>query len=240
MSDKKDKESQKIQVLELLSKAFGIPQVGITLEVDMGNKPYINSLGLEYAHLKYPTAVTITEISLGKVYEKIGDTAIAIVKGYYGNQENQRDFRLDVGTAGAANLNLVKNYPNEMAITRAVNRFLRRGLLPHLYRDLEANLAKLDASERTIIAPYLTEFGRVSSEELVEIGESQQEPEVFLTNEEMTQIKPLLEAILASETEDELNQVGQQIKEEKANLNEKQMNKLRQIFADVKKEKEWI
>lgn len=235
-----NKKEEKRTVINLLAKAFGLPPQGITLEESMGNKPYINSIGLEAARINYPKATEIDEVTFVKMYEKIGDTAIVTVKGVYERGVDPADKRLEIGTAGAANLDLGKNYPNEMAITRAVNRFLRRGLLPYLYKTYEENIKTFTKEEIGLLSEYVAEFGRVSAEELSVISQEQQAPEVFLTNEEMLVIKPYLENMIAAETEDDLDAIGKEIRSKKETLNEKQIEKLRETFTKIKKDKNWI
>lgn len=238
----KVKEEKPIDVLDLVSRAFGLPAAGIVIYKDTG-RPYINSFGLQYARRRYPTAVDIQGVELKNQYLKIGDMAIAEVRGayhyYLPGEENLKvdDFTTEVGTAFAPNMNDVsRRYPNEVAITRAINRFLRRALMPYLHDTFMENFKEFNQAEQQLLLDISKEFGSVSIEE---IGGDEQAPteEVILTNEEMEQIKPFLTALPLVETQEDLDKIATAIKTAKATLTDNQLKQLRAIFDRTRKAK---
>ncbi len=227
----KTKEDKKLEVIVLLAKAFGLPVAGINLEERLGRKAYINALGLMCAWKKYPEKVKILEIKRIKLYENIGDAALTEVLA----TDEKGNFISSIGSASAANLVMVKGFPCEMSETRALNRVLRRVLLPYLYEEYEKNIATFSKEEKELLAEYVSDFGKVSAEEMVAEGEGdQQQPTVLITNEEMEQIKGYLERILNASTLEALEEAGNAIKEASLDLTEAQTTKLRTAYKNKK------
>ncbi len=226
-----EKPKNKQDVITLLAKAFGLPVAGINLEERLGRKAYINALGLMCAWKKYPDKVKIIEIKRIKIYENIGDSAITEVVA----TDEKGNFVSSIGSASAANMVMVKGYPAELSETRALNRVLRRALLPHLYEEYEKNVANMTQEERDLLSEYVSDFGRVSVEEMVADGEGEQQAALpMMTNEEMAQIKDYLEKVLGAQTIEELEEVGKTIKEVSLDLTENQTSKLRDAYRNRK------
>lgn len=244
-----------------LAEIFGLPAVGINYSKEFGNKAYINSVGIQAARRKYPLAVSIHEVKRLKQYEHVGDIAVVEVTGEYRTRvkadlaEGSGDsspivpigsgFYLidditEVGTASAANMSMGKDYPNELAVTRAINRFLRRALLPYLYSDAEENIKTFPAEKQNLMKPFLADFGSVSIEELSAQSNEDLPVEVFLTNEEMDQIKSYLIKLTEVETQEELDTIIAEVKATKDSLNEGQLKKIRDVFATVRKKKQLV
>jgi len=227
----KTKEDNKLKAIMLLARAFGLPVAGINLEERLGKKAYINSLGLDCAWKRWPDAIKITEVKRLDIYKQIGDVAIVEVIG----QDKQGGVRSDIGSASAANMILIKGYPNELSSTRALNRVLRRVLLPYLYEEYEKNVASMTKEEQDLLAEYVSDFGRVSAEEMVAEGEGDQTQQTTLiTNEEMEGIKSYLEKILNAQTLEALEDVGKLIKEASLDLTEAQTTRLRTAYKNKK------
>ena len=231
MNQPKTKEDKKPQVIALLARAFGLPIAGINLEERLGKKAYINSLGLMCAWKKYPEKVKIQEIKRLKIYENIGDSAITEVVA----TDEKGNVVSSIGSASAANMVMIKGWPLELSETRALNRVLRRVLLPYLYEEYEKNLAMFTKEELDMISEYVSDFGRVSAEEMVAEGEGDQaQPTTLITNEEMQGIASYLEKILNAQTLEVLEEVGKTIKEASLDLTEAQTTKLRTAYKNKK------
>ena len=211
-----------------LSKAFDIPPQGINILKD---KPYINTVGLEWKLSQHPDAIKMNGVKHIKIYKEVGDIAIAKA---YGTKENGEN-RTAIGTAGVGNMSIIKGYPNELAETRAQNRLLRRVLISHMYGDLIQNLANMKGQERTQIIDTVTasDFGAVSLEEM-NLDDSGTTPEVMLTESDMKAIAPMLSNLNNAQNQEDLDIAAQKVKEIQG-LNEKQLEKLRTTFANVRK-----
>jgi predicted lipase len=123
----------------------------------------------------------------------------------------------------------------ELSETRALNRVLRRVLLPYLYEEYEKNIAGMTKEERALLSEYVSDFGRVSAEEMTVEGEGEQQTQIpLITNEEMEQIKNYIERILSSQTMEELEDVGKEIKEASLDLTDTQTTKLRDAYKNRK------
>jgi len=231
MEKTETKETTKATVVTLLARAFGLPVAGINLEERLGKKAYINSLGLDCAWKRWPDVLKIVRITRLSVYKEIGDVALTEIEA----EDKMGGRRGALGSASAANMVLIKGYPNELCETRAMNRLLRRALLPYLYEEYEKNIANMTQEERTMLAEYVSDFGRVSAEEMPTEGEGDQTQQMTLiTNEEMAQIKPYLERILAAESEEGLEGVGIAIKEKTLELTSQQITKLKDAYRNRK------
>lgn len=228
------KINEKDKAIALLAKAFGLPVAGINLEDRLGKKAYINSLGLDCAWKKWPMAVHINKVERLSVYKNVGDSALVQITGV----DEKGGFHEAIGSASAANMILVRGYPNELAETRALNRLLRRVLLPLLYEEYGKNIAAMQEEDIAFLATYVNDFGRVSIEEMPAEGEGDQTTTQvpLITNEMMEEIKPILEHILLAETIKELEVVGKDIKEASLDFTATQITKLRDAYKN-KKEK---
>ena len=224
-SSKEEKKEQ--DLLLVLSAAFDIPPSGITM---LSNKPYINSIGLEYKWWQHPDAVKVTNTERLYLYEKIGDTAIVEVIG----EDNLGNTRTAIGTAGAANMNMIKGYPNELAETRALNRLLRRVLSPFFYRDFLENIGKMSKEEVQQVQQLAPNVVSVSAEEMP--SDSVGDQPLLLTNEEILPLKQLLESISHASTEQDFATIGKEIMTKKVagELNDKQIGFLRVTFTKTK------
>jgi len=153
----------------------------------------------------------------------------------YRAEDEKGNIVSSIGSASAANLVLTKGYPNEMSETRALNRVLRRVLMPYLYEEYEKNLTLFSKEELDLLSEYVNDFGRVSAEEMVAEGEGDQVQQTTLvTNEEMEGIKSYLERILNASTLEELENVGNAVKEASLDLTEAQTTKLRTAYKNKK------
>ncbi len=225
------KPTTKQDVVTLLAKAFGLPVAGINLEERLGKKAYINALGLMCAWKKYPEKVKITEIKRLKIYENIGDAALTEVVA----TDEKGNVVSSLGSASAANMTMIKGYPGELSETRALNRVLRRVLLPYLYEEYEKYIADMTDEERTMLSEYVSDFGKVSAEEMVAEGEGDQaQPTALITNEEMQGIASYLERILNATTLEVLEEVGKTIKEASLDFTALQTDKLRTAYKNKK------
>jgi|SRR3990167_845397 len=225
------KPTTKQDVVVLLAKAFGLPVAGINLEERLGKKAYINSLGLDYAWKRWPDVLKIIRITRLSIYKDVGDVALTEIEA----EDKLGGRRGAIGSASAANMILIKGYPNELSETRAMNRLLRRTLLPYLYEEYEKNLVMFTTEELDLISEYVSDFGRVSAEEMVAEGEGDQTQQTTLiTNEEMEGIKSYLERILSVSTIEGLEEVGSAIKEASLDLTEAQTTKLRTAYKNKK------
>ena len=225
------KPTTKQDVVVLLARAFGLPVAGINLEERLGRKAYVNSLGLMCAWTHYQDKVKIKEIKRLSIYQNIGDASLTEVIA----EDEKGNIVSSIGSASAANLVLTKGYPNEMSETRALNRVLRRVLMPYLYEEYEKNLTLFSKEELDLLSEYVNDFGRVSAEEMVAEGEGDQVQQTTLvTNEEMEGIKSYLERILNASTLEELENVGNAVKEASLDLTEAQTTKLRTAYKNKK------
>ena len=225
------KPTTKQDVVVLLARAFGLPVAGINLEERLGKKAYVNSLGLMCAWTHYQDKVKIKEIKRLSIYQNIGDASLTEVIA----EDEKGNIVSSIGSASAANLVLTKGYPNEMSETRALNRVLRRVLMPYLYEEYEKNLTLFSKEELDLLSEYVNDFGRVSAEEMVAEGEGDQVQQTTLvTNEEMEGIKSYLERILNASTLEELENVGNAVKEASLDLTEAQTTKLRTAYKNKK------
>jgi len=225
------KPTTKQDVVVLLARAFGLPVAGINLEERLGRKAYVNSLGLMCAWMHYQDKVKIKEIKRLSIYQNIGDASLTEVIA----EDEKGNIVSSIGSASAANLVLTKGYPNEMSETRALNRVLRRVLMPYLYEEYEKNLTLFSKEELDLLSEYVNDFGRVSAEEMVAEGEGDQTQQTTLiTNEEMEGIKSYLERILNASTLEELENVGNAVKEASLDLTEAQTTKLRTAYKNKK------
>ncbi len=224
-------EETKADAIALLAKAFGIPPSGINLEDRLGKKAYINAFGLNCAWKKHPEAVKIVSVERLSLYKTIGESAIVEVKA-----EDEKGNKLDsIGTASAANMNAVRGYPNELAETRAKNRVLRLGLMPTLYTEYEENVKKMTPEEVSTISLYVSDFGKVSAEEM-EQGNSVSEsiPLAPLTVGETKEIRLQLEQIVGMKSLEDAEYVKKSIKEDvdKSTWSESQKDFLRKSFKN--------
>lgn len=226
------KTNEKDKAIALLAKAFGLPVAGINLEDRLGKKAYINALGLDYAWKKWPDALHITKIERLSIYKNVGDSALVQITG----SDGKGGLHEAIGSASAANMILVRGYPNELAETRALNRLLRRVLLPLLYEEYGKNITAMQDDDIAFLSTYVSDFGRVSIEEMSAEGEGDQTPtqSLLLTNEMMEEIKPILEHILAVETLKDLETVGKDIKAASLDLTASQITKLRDAYKNKK------
>lgn len=230
-AQEKTEEKKELTIQEkvkILAKAFGIHPVGISVLHD--GKPYINAVGLQIARLAFPDAVKIEETGFIKTYNQYGEVAIAYAKGKRGT-----DNITEVGTASSGNLSMVKDYPNEMAMTRAINRFLRPAVLPLLYKTYYGKLEKKELSEEEVlVVESFLDFGRVSSEETKEGEQPEPKTEGFISFEDMQLILPFLKRILEAKTIEELEAVSQDIGTKIKDFTESQKTKLREAFVKAK------
>jgi hypothetical protein len=224
--------NEKDRAIALLAKAFGLPVAGINLEERLGKKAYINALGLDSAWKKWPMAVRITDINRLSIYKTVGDSALVEITGL----DEHEGKHGAIGSASAANMTMIKGYPNELAETRALNRLLRRVLLPRLYEEYGNNIAAMQEEDVAFLATYVNDFGRVSIEEMPAEGEGDQTTSQLplITNEQMEEIKPLLENILFARTKKELEDVGDKIKDASLDFTATQVNKLRDAYKSKK------
>ena len=230
--DETKKADEKTQVVALLARAFGLPMAGIDLIEQRGElKPYINSLGLDCAWKRWPDSIKLIEVKRLEIYKQVGDVAIVEIIG----KDKQEGIRSDIGSASAANMILVRGYPNELAGTRALNRILRRVLLPYLYEEYEKNVVTLKREELDLLSKYSSDFGKVSSEEMVKEGEGDQAQQTTLiTNEEMQGIASYLEKILNAQTLETLEDIGGSIKNASLDFTGAQTDKLRTAYKNKK------
>ena len=224
------KASQEHDLIMALSKAFDIPPQGINILKD---KPYINTVGLEWKLSQHPKALKFDSTIHIKIHKQVGDTAVAKTAGI----DEHGGFRSAIGTANAKNMNMILGYPNELAETRALNRLLRRVLIPYLYGDLMKNLEEMTKKEKATILEIVgrANFGSVSSEEMNTGKEPT--PEVKLTESEMKAIAPMLGGLNVAKSQEDLDEVSlkvEALKKAKA-LSEPQLEKLRTTFANVRK-----
>lgn len=224
--------NDKDRAIALLAKAFGLPVAGINLEERLGKKAYINALGLDYAWKKWPMAVRINKIERLSIYKTVGDSALVEVTGV----DKDAGLHGAIGSASAANMTMIKGYPNELAETRALNRLLRRVLLPLLYEEYGKNIAAMQEEDVTFLATYVNDFGRVSVEEMPAEGEGDQTTSQLplITNEQMEEIKPILEQLLAVQTTEDLSVVGKRIKDVSLDFTATQLTKLRDAYKSKK------
>jgi hypothetical protein len=238
-----------VDVARLLSKVFEIPLAGISLLEGDAYKPYINALGLQCAWDSHPEVLRIVNVTFVSMYKAVGDSAIVLVEADYLQPTGavSEDIQpvlgasriTEIGTATPSNLAPdFKDYPNEIALTRAMNRMLRRVLLPVLYKTLDKNLVKLTSDEQLTVlgAIQKSKFGTVTIEEIGGKSEGQDLPEEFMTNELMAGIKPLLERIVQATTKEEMNAIGEDIGKVKETFTAQQMKKLRDTFGQKMKE----
>ncbi|OFW82781.1 MAG: hypothetical protein A2W44_03105 [Acinetobacter sp. RIFCSPHIGHO2_12_41_5] len=107
--------------------------------------------------------------------------------------------------------------------------------MPYLYEEYEKNLTLFSKEELDLLSEYVNDFGRVSAEEMVAEGEGDQVQQTTLvTNEEMEGIKSYLERILNASTLEELENVGNAVKEASLDLTEAQTTKLRTAYKNKK------
>ncbi len=239
-----------LQTASVLAKIFEIPIAGITLLENEGYKPFINSLGLQCAWDNHPEVLRVTDVTFTNFYTKIGDSAIVVVKANYLqptdavteetlSKVSGRSSIIEIGTATPSNLPAdFKDYPNEIALTRAYNRLLRRVLLPVLYKTLDKNIGKFTAEEQEMVMSMVqkSNFGTVTVEEMSEKSGGESLSEEFLTNEQMEGIKSFLERIVQATTDEEMIAIKKEIAEKKVEFTAGQINKLRNIFVQKSKE----
>lgn len=218
--------------IAVYADAFGIPYWGITL---LQGKPYINTLGLEWKWQQYPGELESIGSKRILTYAKMGEDQVALVKVW---GKTPRGYVSAVGSGMSSNLRgNMEGYPNEMAETRAMNRLIRRALLPKIYEDFFKNLQDMgDAGKQLLRSGKVQDIVSTSAEEIAGQNEVSQKP-VILTQEENKVIAPYLEQLNGSDTLEELNKISKTIGEDKG-LNEKQRQRLRQVFYTVITQKE--
>jgi hypothetical protein len=238
-----------VDVARLLSKVFEIPLAGISLLEGDAYKPYINALGLQCAWDSHPEVLRIVNVTFVSMYKAVGDSAIVLVEADYLQPTGavSEDIQpvlgasriTEIGTATPSNLAPdFKDYPNEIALTRAMNRMLRRVLLSVLYKTLDKNLVKLTSDEQLTVlgAIQKSKFGTVTIEEMSSKSEGEALPDTFLTNEQMMNIKGMLEKIVMATNGEELTAIGGEISKMKETLSPGEIKKLRDTFAQKLKE----
>lgn len=237
-----------VDVAKLLSKVFEIPTAGVTL-LEPEYKPYINALGLQCAWDSHPEVLRIVNVTFVSMYRMVGDSAIVLVEADYLQNtgavtENLQPVAAssritEVGSATPSNLSPdFAIFCNEIALTRAMNRILRRVLSPILYKTFDKNLDKLTPEEQTAVLASIqrSKFGSVTIEEMSSKSEGEALPDTFLTNEEMAHIKGLLERIVQATTGNEMNIIGGEISLAKEGMSAGEIKKLRDTFAQKLKE----
>ena len=237
MPVKKEEGVNPVIVAGLIAKAFDLPIAGITLLQNEGYKPFINSLGLQSAWHKHKEELVITAVTALKIYEKVGDTAIVIVHAVYHPQTEYSSNLDEIGTASPANLGDFKDYPNEIAYTRAINRVLRRVLTPILYETMNERLEKFNEADRNLVLQAVSnsKFGSVTIEELSTRSE-EPDMEILLTNEQALRMKPFLERIINASNQEELTAVGTDIAQQKEVMTAIEIKRLKDAYAQRSKE----
>lgn len=216
-------------IVALYANAFGIPYWGLVMYQD---KPYINTLGLEWKWAQYPDALKFMSTEILSLYEKTGENQIAIVKITGGSPT--RGVESQVGTSSSMNTNAsMAKYPNEMAETRAKNRILRRALLSYFYRDFYNNIVSLGKKGEALLkSGKVSDVLSVSFEELSDVEDNKKTQPVILSNAEHKVIASYLEELASVKTEEDLDKITNKIKSD-LTLNEKQKAKLRQVRINV-------